>query len=244
MRALVHCYFKIYRNAKYSPNFLSLLHSVAVKFVFIVRVVSFFPFDAGDCDHLEKYPVYSEMQRNFNFTSWNKPWPPEIDWMNSYVNLSSVPLNILEGLFLGFRVTKHPKYFYQSHTGCWLRFKYDIELTQSHYLEHYANTSSPMLLCTPNVPMRPDTFRDWTENHNALLGCFNYYLGVLEVKYGESNWNYIWTHETLGLSLAFAAAMVIFLSGIIGKYHWSHFLILENISPFYGATDIPILDLW
>ena len=195
----------------------------------IVRVVSFFPFDAGDCDHLEKYPVYSEIQRNFNFTSWNKRWQPEIDWMNSYVNLSSVPLNILEGLFLGFRVTKHPKYFYQSHTGCWLRFKYDIELTQSHYLEHYANTNSSMFLCTPNVPMRPDTFRDWPENYNASLECFNYYLGVLEVKYGESNWNYIWTHETLGLSLAFAAAVLIFLTGIIGEYHWSHFLILENI---------------
>ena len=244
MRALVHCYFKIYRNAKYSLNFLSLLHSVAVKFVFIVRVVSFFPFDTGDCDHLEKCPVYSEMQRNFTFTSWNKPWPSEIDWMNSYVNLSSVPLNILEGLLLGFRVTKHPKYFYQSHTRCWLRFKYDIELTQSHYLEHYANTSSPMLLCTPNVPMRPDTFRDWTENHNALLGCFNYYLGVLEVKYGESNWNYIWTHETLGLSLAFAAAVLIFLSGIIGEYRWSILLILEDICHFYWATDIPIFDLW
>ena len=184
------------------------------------------------------------MQRNFNFTSWNKPWPPEIDWMNSYVNLSSLPLNILEGLSVGFRVTKHPKYFYQSHTGCWLRFKYDIELTQWHYLEHYANTNTPMLLCTPNVPMRPDTFRDWTENHNSLLGCFNYYLGVLEVAYGESSWNYIWTHETLGLSLAFAAAMVIFLSGIIGEYHWSLLLIVEDISLFYWATDIPVLDFW
>ena len=170
--------------------------------------------------------MYSEMQHNINLTTWNKPWSPDIDWMNSLFNLSSLPANIVEGLFLGFRLTKHPKYFFQSHTGCWLRFKYDIELTQSHYLEHYANTSSPMLLCTPNVPMRPDTFRDWTENQNPLLGCFNYYLGVLEVKYGESNWNYIWTHETLGLSLAFAAAMVIFLSGIIGE---SHFLI-HNIT--------------
>ena len=76
--------------------------------------------------------------------------------------------------------------------------------------------------------MRPDTFRDWTENHNSLLGCFNYYLGVLEV----------------GLSLAFTAAMVIFLSGIIGEYHWSLLLIVEDISLFYWATDIPVLDFW
>ena len=185
-------------------------------------------FLADDCDHLGKYPVYSEThQYTNNITVWDKPWSPEIDWLDSYVNLSSQPPYVLEGLFLGYKVTKHPKYFFQSHTGCWLRFKFDIELTQSHYLEYYANGTNPMLLCTPNVPMRPDVVpkRTWIEQHDPSVSCFYYHLGILEVVYGEAHRSYIWTNERLGLSLVFSVAVLIGVTGIIGRCDTSILLV-------------------
>ena len=78
---------------------------------------------SGDCDHLEPYPVYSEVRHKYiNLTTWDKPWRPEIDWLNSYVNLSSFHRIVLYGLTLGYRVTKHPKYLSDSEFGCRLVF--------------------------------------------------------------------------------------------------------------------------
>ena len=50
------------------------------------------------------------MQDGINLTSWDKPWPPEIDWLDPYVNLSSLPPDVLDGLFNGFRVTRLANY--------------------------------------------------------------------------------------------------------------------------------------
>ena len=64
--------------------------------------LAFLFLNLGDCDHLEPYPVYSETEHhNFNLTFWNKPWPPEIDWLNSDVNLSTYHPIVLEALAVG-----------------------------------------------------------------------------------------------------------------------------------------------
>ena len=71
------------------------------------------------------------MQHNdTSLISSNKPWPLEIDWLDSYVNLSSLSEDVLEGLFIGFRVTKHAKYLTQSHTECWMEFHFEVNLTK------------------------------------------------------------------------------------------------------------------
>ena len=98
-----------------------------------------------------------------------------------------------------------------------MEFKFDIELTQEHYLKYYAHTNESMLLCTPYIPMRPDVFEAWTKRSNSLVWCYNYYLGLLEKLYGRGNFKYIWNSGSLGLYLAVSAAILIILSGVIGK---------------------------
>ena len=117
---------------------------------------------------------------------------PEIDWMNSYVNMSSFSGDVLDGLFLGYRVSNREEYRFRRGSGCWIEFKFDIELTQDHYLKYYAHTNKSMLLCTPNIPMRRDIYRNWIERDYSLLSCSNYHLGVLEKLYGRGNFKYIW----------------------------------------------------
>ena len=175
-----------------------------------------FAFDVDDCDHLDPHPVYSETQHhNINLTTWNKPWRPEIDWLNSYVNLFSLSDDVLQGLFNGYSVTKRSNYLFDPAIGCLMLFKFDIELLKTNYFEHYANTNKTMVVCTPIVPMRPDVYRLWTERDQNLGSCINY--NVLENALGSGNLKYIWNSERLGLSLAFSVAMLITLIGFIGK---------------------------
>ena len=177
-----------------------------------------FSFDIGNCDHLDPYPVYSETQRhNINLTTWNKPWPPDIDWLDSYVNLSSLSQDVLDGLFLGYGFSNREDYRFDIESGCWIEFKFDIELTQAHYLKYYAHTNKNMLLCTPYIPMRPDVYRAWIEQDYSLGRCYNYYLGLLEELYGLGNFKDIWNSGNLGMYLAVSAAILIILSGLIGK---------------------------
>ena len=74
-------------------------------------------------------------------------------------------------------------------------FTFDIELTQAHYLKHYADTNKTLVLCSPTVPMRPDVNRYWTEKGYNLVMCNNYEFGLLEKIYGPGNLKYIWKSE-------------------------------------------------
>ena len=169
--------------------------------------------DVDDCDHLEAYPTYSEMQlQNFSLATWDKPWPQEMNWLDPFLNLSSLHGDILEGLFNGYRVTKHVQYHADPDTGCWMYFRYDLELAKKHYFEHYANTNKTMFLCSPDVPMRPDVYFNLTEDDQFLGWCFH----ILEDGFLEGTWSYIWKTNRLGLSLVVSAAMVIIVTGLAG----------------------------
>ena len=151
----------------------------------------FFVFNSGDCDHLEPYPVYSETQHfNINLTSWNKPWAPEIDWLNSYINLSYYVHFALDALAVGYRTTKYAKYFYSADWGCYMAFPIDAELADAYYLEHFENTNDTKYICTPTVPMRPDIRRKMVETYPSgyasLIGCFVYKLGFFKELYKRS----------------------------------------------------------
>ena len=98
-----------------------------------------------------------------------------------------------------------------------MQFKFDIELTQDHYLKYYVHTNKSMILCSPYVPMRPDIYRAWTEQGNSLIECNDYYLGLLENMYGQGNFKYIWNSGTGALYPAVSAAILIILFGLIGK---------------------------
>ena len=37
-----------------------------------------------------------------------------------------------------------------------MMFRWDAELADEYYLEHYADTNNTMYMCTPQIPMRQD----------------------------------------------------------------------------------------
>ena len=103
--------------------------------------------------------MYTDSQHgSYNLTTWDKPWIPEIDWLNSHINLSYYHQIILDGLAVGYKTTKHAKYYTDATWKCLLMFQNDPDLADAYYLKHHANTNSSMVLCTPQIPMRPDLF--------------------------------------------------------------------------------------
>ena len=180
----------------------------------------------GDCDHLDPYPVYSETQHhNINLTLLNKPWPPEIDWLNSYVNLSTYHHSVLEALAAGYRTTKYSKYFYTSEWGCIMMFQWDAELTDDYYLEHYADTNNTMYICSPRIPMRPDLRRKYAETHPntySMVMCGSYQLGYLKRFYQQRHSSYIFGADyPIQNRIYLIVTAIITITGVFGEYRQS-----------------------
>ena len=183
--------------------------------------IEWFKTISGECNHLELYPVYSEKQNNnFNQTSWNKPWPREIDWLDKSINLSTLSKDVLSGLFTGYRVTKYAKYYSSSVWECFLMFPLDPDLADAYYLRHYASTNKTMLMCTPYFPV--GKVQQYAARVLSLTACFNYELGMLEAWYERGKWSYVW--DTFGgfpLVMSLSIAAVITVSGLFGKCGFS-----------------------
>ena len=172
----------------------------------------------GDCDHLEPYPIYSDTQY-LNLTSWNNPWAPEIDWLNSYANLSSYHLIVLEGLAVGYRVTSYSRYYSSSEWGCILMFPWDPELADTYFIEHYAHTNNTMYICTPQYPVRPDMRRKYAQTHPnpySMVACIIYHLGLLDNLYKEGFSTVVFSPVFLGYIYVGLLA-VICITGILGE---------------------------
>ena len=175
---------------------------------------------SGDCDHLEPYPVYIDTQyQNFNLTTWNKPWRPEIDWLDSYVNLSSYHPIVLEALAVGYRTTKYSKYFSSTEWGCILMFPMDSELGDEYYMKYYADTNDTMYMCTPYIPVRPDMRRKYAQTHPhiySMVGCIIYQLGYLEKLYKVRN--IFSTHGSVQDQIFLPIAAAVIVCGGFGEY--------------------------
>ena len=165
--------------------------------------------------------MYSEARlHNINTTSWNKPWPLEINWLDSHVNLSNYPRAALEGLTVGYKITKYAKYFTSSKWGCIMMFKWDAQLADSYYLKHYANTNRTMVICTPHIPMRPDHFRNKVRTHTlkSMVICNYYQLGYLKWLYQQGDLGYIWrVSGGVPLRVALVVAGLITITGVVGE---------------------------
>ena len=178
-------------------------------------------YHSGECDHLEPFPTYSEMQHhNINLTTWDKPWLPEIDWFDSYLNLSTYEQIYLEGLTVGFRISKHAKYYPDNRWGCFMIFQMDSDLADAYYLEHYANTNASMAMCTPHIPVYPYLYRDKgnTVTMTYIVNCFWYEEVWLKRIYHRGDLSYIWsTSGGTSLHVALVAAALITLTGVLGE---------------------------
>ena len=185
---------------------------------------SCFLFNSGDCDHLELYAIYSQIQHDINLTIWDKPWPPEIDFLDSYVNLSSYHPIFLEALAVGYRTTKNAKYFYTSEWGCLLMFQYDFDLADQYYLEHYADTNDTMYICTPRIPVRPDLRRKYAETHPNrynMVRCDVYQLGYFKRLYQMYHWSYIFSADYPFVALIYDIVIaIISIVGIFGELEY------------------------
>ena len=134
------------------------------------------------------------------------------------MNLSTYEDIYLEGLAVGYRITKYAKYFFGTNFGCYLMFPYDADLADGYYMEYYNNTNKSMPLCTPIIPMRLDTFRKWVRT-NSLLQCRYYQVGWLKEIYQQGDLSYIWNISGgVPLRIALIAAAFITIIGVLGVY--------------------------
>ena len=203
-------------NITSRPKILSLFCRNDISHVFLLNL--------GNCDHLEPYPVYSETRHeDINLTTWNKPWPLEIDWLDSYVNLSSYHPNILQILALAYRSTKYAKYASHSKWGCMLIFPVDSELVDSHYMKYYANTNNTMYLCSPYFPVRPDMLRKYAQmypDRHSMAKCYVVQPGFLKHYYRFGHWTYIFSpYFPVEWRVTVLTAVLICFIGLFGEYH-------------------------
>ena len=161
-------------------------------------------------------------QQNINLTTWDKPWPPEIDWLNSYINLSRQDQIYLDSLTVGFRTSKSAKYYPDNRWGCLMIFPIDSDLADAYYLENYVNTNESMALFTPYIPVYPNLYRnkDNTLTMKYLIYCFWYEEAWVKAIYHRGDLSYIWsTYGELALRLALVTAALISIIGVFGEYH-------------------------
>ena len=152
-----------------------------------------------------------------------KPWPPEIDWLDSYVNLSSYHPNVLQILALAYRSTKYARYASHSKWGCMLIFQVDPELADLHYMKYYANTNNTMYLCSPYFPMRPDMRRKYAQmypDRDSMVKCYVVQPGFLKHNYQFGHWSYIFSpYIPVEWRVTVLTAVLICFIGLFGEYH-------------------------
>ena len=157
-----------------------------------------------------------------NLTSWDKPWLPEIDFLNSYLNLSSYHPNILELLALAHRSTKYSKYFENSEWGCLLMFQMDSDLIDAHYMKYFAGTNDTFYICAPRVPVRPDMRRKYAQMYPdtySMIRCYVVQPGFLKRHYQFGHWQHIFLNLSVEWRIFLIADTIIAIIGIFGEYH-------------------------
>ena len=86
----------------------------------------------------------------YSTTTWGYPWPPQIHWLDPYINLSSYSQEIIDAIVLGDKLTKEIRNYSDSHFGWIIDIRTDGDLADAHYNKYYANSTESMLMCMPN----------------------------------------------------------------------------------------------
>ena len=168
---------------------------------------------------------------NISLTTWDKPWIPELDWINFHINRSVFNQIALDGLAVGYKVSKYTKYMASSKWGCFLSFQWDAELAEAYYFEHYNNTNETMLLISPYIPMRPESFKNWSNHFSPfrMISWMHYRPGLLKEFYQAGDIGYIWRTSGLRLRVALVVTLIITLTGVFGKYDLCGILTLHKL---------------
>ena len=156
-------------------------------------------------------------------TTWDKLWPPEIDWMDPYLNLSTFPNRIINALIAGDQMKT--KFLYRSEPkwGRFVTYYFSSDHANAYYLEHYANRNETLYLCFPHFP-RLDLVKEYIAAGNKIARYFKYKENMFDgwTKEQEGEWSYIWsTYGGTRLVVALSAVGIIGLVGTIGKWVFS-----------------------
>ena len=153
----------------------------------------------------------------FSVTTWEYLWPPNLHYLDEYLNLSSfLPIHI-EGLILGDKLKA--EYFNDSdpNFGWKVLWLLDADKLDEYYYKHYANNTESMILCTPfftrkhgNTPVN-----GFFKLHFVL--CYNYTPGGLDNMLRLSDWEYMWKTNKYPMSAMFSLAAAVFIAGLFGK---------------------------
>ena len=79
-----------------------------------------------------------------------------------------------------------------------------------------------MLIISPSIPMRPDTFKNWSKlrtAHPLMIIWMRYRPGWLKELYQGGELSYICRTSGVGLHVALVAVALITIIGIFGEYH-------------------------
>ena len=149
-------------------------------------------------------------------TSWNKPWPPEIDWFDPYLNLSSLSQKMIDGIILGDKLKKNTLYRTDSYWGRLVIWTMNPQLADQYYFQHYTNTNRTMFVCRALFPTRMDLAQLFVSKGGRIVRCFDYEVGLFDgwMKEEEGDWSYIW--RTFGGTRLVAALSVVGLITLIG----------------------------
>ena len=161
------------------------------------------------------------IHHNNSVALWDKPWPPEIDRLDQYLNLSYLPPKIIDGIILGDKLKEDVKYFKDYKWGYMVMFKINAALADAYYVENYASANKTMFLCTPSFPTNTYLLKgSGIRRSRRLANCGKYRMGMFEGQCDKwRDWGYIWkTFGGLPLLAAMVAVTVITLTGLLGEF--------------------------
>ena len=69
----------------------------------------------------------------YSLATWGHPWPPQIHWLNPYINLSSFSEDIMDAIVLGDKLKKEIHNYSDSYFGWVVILRIDAELADAYY---------------------------------------------------------------------------------------------------------------
>ena len=149
-------------------------------------------------------------------TTWGHPWPPQIHWLDPYLNLSSYSQEIIDGIVLGDKLKKEIRNYSHSLFGWIIDIRADGDLTDAHYNKYYANNTENMFICYPKFAQFMDKlYRPLTKLEIAR--CGNYTAGIWDWQKRQGQWKYMWKVLKYRIMGMFALAAAVSITGVFGE---------------------------
>ena len=149
----------------------------------------------------------------FSVTTWVYPWPPQMHWLDHYMNLSSLLPLELDGLILGDRLKTEISNRSNADLGWVVTFILNGDFLDAYYYKHYANNTESMVICQPFI----SKLELKIISRNYIIVCYNYAPGYLDIILRLGECEYMWNTYKYPISAMFTLAAVVFIAGGFGE---------------------------